>query len=76
MVVYVIPFPFTVVMSYDETGETVALSTVEEVRNYVRQNEDQEIKRRKCVRQMLRALEGSLHFKLIDRGKRYLSIRP
>ena len=44
-------------MAYDETAGTISLTTVEDVKRYVEQNESDEVRRRKSVRQMLRALE-------------------
>ncbi|ODQ54346.1 hypothetical protein SAICODRAFT_70076 [Saitoella complicata NRRL Y-17804] len=55
---YVAPFPFTVVLVYDEVPISVSLSEPWEIQRYVEQNEDREVKRRRRVRQMIRALDG------------------
>ena len=57
MWVYVIPFPFTLVMAYDEIATTISMTNIEELRVYVAQNEREEIRRRRYVREGLRALE-------------------
>jgi hypothetical protein len=44
-------------MTCDDTAGTISLKTLQQVKNYVQQNESREVKRRKCVRQMLRALD-------------------
>jgi hypothetical protein len=56
-------------MTYDDTAGTISLKTVEQVRNYVQQNESQEVKRRKCVRQMLRALEVGISCAFLTAGE-------
>lgn len=53
----VIPFPFTLVMAYDEVAATVSITDIEELRVYVAQNEMDEIRRRRYVREALRTLE-------------------
>ncbi|RIA81350.1 hypothetical protein C1645_700902 [Glomus cerebriforme] len=57
---YVVPFPFSVVMVYDEDEKVLVLTQEWEIRRYVQQNENKEIQRRRRVRQMLRALEGKV----------------
>ncbi|CAG8466098.1 26770_t:CDS:2 [Dentiscutata erythropus] len=54
---YVVPFPFSVVMCYDEDESVVVLTQEWEIQRYVDQNENKEVRRRKLVRQMIRALE-------------------
>jgi hypothetical protein len=46
-------------MEYDEVDVKITIDTLEELRVYVKQNEDQEIRRRKYVREALRALDVS-----------------
>ncbi|CAI2173655.1 2335_t:CDS:2 [Funneliformis geosporum] len=55
---YVVPFPFCVVMCYDEDDSILVLKQEWELQRYLQQNESKEILRRRLVRQMLRALEG------------------
>ncbi|CAG8485008.1 15034_t:CDS:2 [Acaulospora morrowiae] len=55
---YVVPFPFSVVMVYDEDESVVTLTQEWEIARYIQQNENKEIMRRRLVRQMIRALEG------------------
>ncbi|CAG8671200.1 16927_t:CDS:2, partial [Funneliformis mosseae] len=55
---YVVPFPFCVVMCYDEDDNILVLKQEWELQRYLQQNESKEIQRRRLVRQMLRALEG------------------
>ena len=43
-------------MEYDESDVRVTIDSLEEIRMYVTQNEDEEVQRRKCVREALRAL--------------------
>lgn len=57
---YVVPFPFSVVMVYDEDEPVLVLTEEWEIERYVQQNENKEIQRRRHVRQMLRALEGKV----------------
>ncbi|CAG8460586.1 482_t:CDS:2 [Dentiscutata heterogama] len=57
---YVVPFPFSVVMCYDEDESVVVLTQEWEIQRYVDQNENKEVRRRKLVRQMIRALEGKV----------------
>jgi hypothetical protein len=46
-------------MVYDEHAASVTIDTLEELRAYVKQNESDEIRRRRYVREALRALEVS-----------------
>lgn len=59
---FLIPFPPTLVMSYDqnttEDERLVRLTTLSELEAFVWQNESQVIQRRKWVRALLRALDG------------------
>ncbi|CAG8515043.1 15568_t:CDS:2 [Rhizophagus irregularis] len=57
---YVVPFPFSVVMVYDEDETVLVLAEEWEIERYVQQNENKEIQRRRHVRQTLRALEGKV----------------
>jgi hypothetical protein len=57
---YVVPFPFSVVMVYDEDEKVLVLTEEWEIERFVQQNESKEIQRRRHVRQMLRALEGKV----------------
>ncbi|CAG8491759.1 5235_t:CDS:2 [Dentiscutata erythropus] len=57
---YVVPFPFSVVMCYDDDDSIVVLTQEWEIRRYVEQNENKEIQRRRLVRQMIRSLEGKI----------------
>jgi hypothetical protein len=57
---YVIPFPFSVVLVYDEDESVVTLTQEWEIERYVKQNSDPEIIRRRRIRYMIRALEGKL----------------
>ena len=47
-------------MEYDESGAKIIIETLEDLRVFVKQNEDHEIKRRKYVREALRALDVSV----------------
>ncbi|CAG8632361.1 6161_t:CDS:2, partial [Acaulospora colombiana] len=55
---YVVPFPFSVVMVYDEDESVITLTQEWEIARYIQQNENKEIMRRRLVRQMIRALDG------------------
>jgi len=44
-------------MEYDEGGEALILSSIEEIQMYVRQNESDETRRRRYVREALRGLD-------------------
>lgn len=56
---FLVPFPPTLVMRYDQGGSrTVQLTTLEELESFVEQNESEEVKSRKMVRNALRALDG------------------
>ncbi|CAG8623522.1 8765_t:CDS:2 [Cetraspora pellucida] len=57
---YVVPFPFSVVICYDEDESVIVLTQEWEIQRYVEQNENKEVKRRRLVRQMIRALEGKI----------------
>ncbi|CAG8460770.1 38883_t:CDS:2 [Gigaspora margarita] len=57
---YIVPFPFSVVMCYDEDESVVVLTQEWEIQRYVDQNENKEVRRRRLVRQMIRALEGKV----------------
>ncbi|CAG8610899.1 10825_t:CDS:2, partial [Dentiscutata heterogama] len=57
---YVVPFPFSIVMCYDDDDSIVVLTQEWEIRRYVEQNENKEIQRRRLVRQMIRSLEGKI----------------
>ncbi|RIB14861.1 hypothetical protein C2G38_1972554 [Gigaspora rosea] len=57
---YVVPFPFSVVMCYDEDESVIVLTQEWEIQRYVDQNENKEVRRRRLVRQMIRALEGKV----------------
>jgi len=57
---YVIPFPFSVVLVYDEDESIATLTREWEIERYVKQNSDPEIIRRRRIRYMIRALEGKL----------------
>ena len=73
IVVHVIPFPFTLVMLYDETGASHIISRLDDLKTYVRQNEDPEIKRRRNIRACLRALDVLSHLSLSDdRAKQFV----
>ncbi|PWN32852.1 uncharacterized protein FA14DRAFT_110116, partial [Meira miltonrushii] len=60
---FLVPFPPTLVISYDQTqqgvcGATVQLTTLQELEAFIWQNESETIRNRKWVRLSLRALEG------------------
>ncbi|CAG8721789.1 16102_t:CDS:2, partial [Cetraspora pellucida] len=57
---YVVPFPFSLVMCYDDDDSVVVLTQEWEIRRYVEQNENKEVQRRRLVRQMIRSLEGKV----------------
>nr|CAG8491263.1 8510_t:CDS:2 [Entrophospora candida] len=57
---YVVPFPFSVVMVYDEDENVVVLTQEWEIKRFMQQNESKEIQRRRLIRQKIRALEGKL----------------
>ncbi|CAG8644902.1 29056_t:CDS:2, partial [Racocetra persica] len=57
---YVVPFPFSVVMCYDDDESVIVLTQEWEIQRYVEQNENKEVNRRRLVRQMIRALEGKI----------------
>ena len=44
-------------MVYDEAGVTVSITSLTDLRSYVQQNESAEIRRRRSVREYLRALD-------------------
>lgn len=44
-------------MEYDESDQNIEIKGLDEVKIYVAQNESQEVKRRRSVREALRALE-------------------
>lgn len=46
-------------MEYDESDVHVTIDSLEEILMYVTQNEDEEVQRRKRVREALRALDVS-----------------
>ena len=48
------------VMTYDESAVRIKIDTLDEVRVYVKQNESDEIRRRKYVREALRGLDVHL----------------
>ncbi|CAB4392488.1 unnamed protein product [Rhizophagus irregularis] len=54
----VIPFPFCIVICYDENDNIVTLKQEWEIQRYLQQNEDEVIQRRRLIRQKIRALEG------------------
>jgi hypothetical protein len=57
--VLIVPFPFCVIITYDEDPSIlVQLRTEEELRKFVAGNERPEIVEARQVRTMLRALEG------------------
>jgi hypothetical protein len=56
-------------MTYDEGAIRVTIEKVEELRLYIKQNESQDIQRRKHLREALRALDVVFYvIRLIDRG--------
>lgn len=60
---FLVPFPPTLVIAYDQTpqglnGATVQLTTLEELEAFVWQNQSEAIRNRKWIRLNLRALEG------------------
>jgi hypothetical protein len=61
----VVPFPFSLVMAYDEVEATISITDIEELRVYVAQNEMGEVRRRKYVREALRTLEVGMPTSLI-----------
>ena len=59
-------------MTYDEGAIRITIEKVEELRVYVKQNESQDIQRRRYLREALRALDVVFHvIRLIDRGWLY-----
>ena len=59
-------------MTYDEAAIRITVEKVEELRIYVKQNESQEIQRRRHLREALRALDVvPSTTRLIDRGWLY-----
>jgi hypothetical protein len=48
------------VMTYDESASRITIDTLDEVRVYVKQNESDEVRRRKYVREALRGLDVHL----------------
>jgi|SRR5271156_6200246 len=60
-------------MHYDETGSTSIISSLEELKTYIRQNEDPEIQRRRYIREYLRALDVRSHLiRSDDRTKQFV----
>ncbi|CAG8473103.1 3957_t:CDS:2 [Funneliformis caledonium] len=57
---YAVPFPFSVVIVYDDDESVLVLTKEWEIQRFVQQNESKEIRRRRLVRHMLRALEGQM----------------
>jgi len=59
-------------MEYDESSERIVIDTLDDLRVYVKQNEDPEIQRRRYVREALRALDvPTIARRLITRGSKY-----
>lgn len=64
---FMIPFPPTLVIRYDQQGDasrsvSVQLTALEDLEEFVRQNEHRDIHSRKWVRAALRALDGQVVF--------------
>ncbi|CBQ68303.1 conserved hypothetical protein [Sporisorium reilianum SRZ2] len=60
---FLVPFPPTLLIRYDEGGKhTVTLTRIEEFEAYIEQNSDAKVTSKKMVRQALRALEGQKVF--------------
>ena len=60
---FLVPFPPTLLIRYDEGGpQTITLTRIEEFEAYIAQNSDPKVISRKMVRQALRALEGQKVF--------------
>ncbi|ETS64208.1 hypothetical protein PaG_01447 [Moesziomyces aphidis] len=56
---FVVPFPPTLVMCYDEgTAASVVLTKIDELEAFIAQNSDSRVQSKRRVRQALRALEG------------------
>ncbi|KAJ1033853.1 hypothetical protein NDA16_000061 [Ustilago loliicola] len=60
---FLVPFPPTLVLRYDEGSfQSVSLTRVEEFEAFIEQNSDPQVRSKKMVRQALRALEGQKIF--------------
>lgn len=60
---FMVPFPPTLVLRYDEGGaHSITLTRIEEFEAYIEQNSDAKVVSKKMVRQALRALEGQKVF--------------
>jgi hypothetical protein len=58
-------------MTYDDSGARVNIDSLDELRVYVKQNESDEIRRRRRVREALRALDVLVHrLELMTRAKK------
>lgn len=77
---FLVPFPPTLVMRYDQVSmrgmgymPTVQLTTLEALEEFVRQNVSESVKRRREVRQALRALNGQSvycpHVEMVKHGQ-------
>lgn len=58
----VLPFPFVAVIKYDQGGAEHWLTTYEELKEFVKQNQSKDIKSKKKLREALRALDGQKIF--------------
>ncbi|SPO28705.1 uncharacterized protein UTRI_04583 [Ustilago trichophora] len=60
---FLVPFPPTLVLRYDEgSSQSISLTRIEEFETYIQQNSDPKVVSRKMVRRALRALEGQTVF--------------
>lgn len=63
-------------MTYDESAVRITIDTLNELRMFVKQNETDEIRRRRYVREALRALDvRPTKSQLIGRGNLYRVLR-
>jgi len=63
-------------MTYDENRVTVILHKLEALRLYIHQNESEDVRRRRRVRELLRGLNVSSHEKSIMEGETSIVVAP
>ena len=63
-------------MTYDENRVRIILNELEALRLYIHQNESEDVRRRRRVRELLRGLHVSSHEKSIMEGKTSIVVAP
>jgi hypothetical protein len=54
------PFPFTVIIRYDTSGEVVAITKLDNIEEFVRQNELRSVEKQKEIRIAVRCLDNTI----------------